>query len=185
MLRPRAPWPGAAEEKSAAVPTLTILRLGFSVLWIVVFVYTAWESRRFPAIAGWFPMVVSFFGIGLAVATLTIDVAKWRREGDTVGQDAAATASTAAFGGEGGAGVPRAFALAGRYGLWLLAYTGLIWLVGAVAGSALFVFLFLLLEARASWPYLVAGPIVTIAGLTLLAEAVNLFWPRSLLTLIG
>jgi hypothetical protein len=112
------------------VPVLTILRLSFSVIWIAVFTYTAWEARNFPALSGLFPTVISVAGILLALFTLVIDVHRWRRQGGAVGADAPATAATAQL--EPGASVGYAFARAGRYGSWLLGYLFLIWLVGLI-----------------------------------------------------
>jgi hypothetical protein len=77
-----------------------------------------------------------------------------------------------------------AFVRAGRYGLWLLLYLFLIWLIGLVPASAAFVALFLLVEARVRLRFLLVGSGVTVLGLLTLANAVNLFWPRSLITLI-
>jgi hypothetical protein len=164
------------------VPVLTILRFAFSLIWILVFSYAVWEARNFPALSGLFPTVISLAGIVLALFTLVIDVRRWRREGGAVGADAPATASTAQL--EPGASIGYAFARAGRYGLWLLSYLFLIWLIGLVPASAVFVALFLLVEARVRVRYLVVGSGVTVAGLLTLANAVNLFWPRSLITLI-
>ena len=164
------------------MPVLTILRLSFSLVWILVFAYTAWEARNFPALSGLFPTVISAAGIALALFTLGVDLARWRREGGAVGADAPATASTAQL--EPGAGVGYAFARAGRYGLWLVLYLFLIWLIGLVPASAVFVALFLLIEARVRLRFLLLGSGVTVAGLLTLANAVNLFWPRSLITLI-
>lgn len=162
---------------------LTALRLGFSALWIVAFGYAAWATLSFPSISGMYPRVAASAGLALATMTLLLDLRKWRKAGDVVGVDAD-NSSSAALAAEYGGGVGKAFFRAGRYGLWLFALMALFWLIGAVAAAGIFVFAFLLLESRARWPLLVAGPVIMMGLLMLLADAINLFWPESLITLI-
>lgn len=165
------------------MPALVGLRLGFSALWIAVFAYAITESFAFPSISGMYPRVAASIGLLLALASFVLDLVKWRRGGDVVGGDASNSATAALAAGDEH-GVRRAFLRALRYAGWLVALMLLFWLVGAVAGAGIFVFLFLLVESKSHWLVLVGGPIITMGLLMLLADAINLFWPESLLTLI-
>lgn len=166
------------------MPALTALRLGFSGLCIVVFLYTTVESRSFPSISGMYPLVVSIGGLLLATATLFVDLRTWRRKGEVIGSEAD-NSSTAALTADGDMTVGQAFRRAGRYGLWLVGLMLLIWVIGMVPAAGVFVLVFLLVEADAKWPLLVAGPIVTVGLLLLLADAINLYWPESLITIVS
>lgn len=165
------------------MPTLTVLRLGFASVWIVVFAYAAVASRGFPSISGMYPLVVALAGLALAVVTLLVDIRTWRRTGDVVGKDADNSA-TAALTASGEMTVGQSFRRAGRFGLWLLGLMALVYLIGFVPAAGVFVLAFLIVEADAKWPLIVAGPIVTVALLLLLANAINLYWPESLITIV-
>lgn len=166
------------------MPALTVLRLGFASVWIVVFAYVAVASRSFPSISGMYPLVVAIAGLVLAVVTLLLDLWTWRRKGDVVGSDADNSA-TAALTASGEMTVGQSFRRAGRFGLWLVGLMLLIYLIGFVPASGIFVLAFLLIESDAKWPLVVAGPIITVGLLLLLADAINLYWPESLITIIA
>jgi hypothetical protein len=165
------------------MPALTVLRLSFSALWMVVFAYAAYASLSFPSISGMYPRVAACGGLILASVTLLMDLVKWRRGHDVVASDSS-NSSTAALAAESDGSVGRAFLRAARYGLWLLALMLLFWLIGAVAAAGIFLFAFLKIESNARWPLLVAGPIVTMVLLLLLSHQINLIWPDSLYPLI-
>lgn len=169
-----------------SMPPLTLMRLAFSVVWIVVFTYTLIASQDFPGLSGVFPTGISAGGLLLALATLVLDVRRWRREGRAIVHDRVGTASTAALAGDGDErqGVIIALKRSGRYTLWLVLYLVLIWLVSVVAASGLFIAVFLLVEARGNWKLALAGPVLVVLFLLGLAEGMNLVWPPSLYTLL-
>ncbi|MPZ61696.1 MAG: hypothetical protein GEU93_10450 [Propionibacteriales bacterium] len=164
---------------------LTILRLGFPAMWLVVFSYTAWEARSFQSNSGVFPFWISVGGIVVAAVTLVADTRALRKRTLTMGGSSAKLARETGEDGGEAAGAALAFRRSARYGGWLVGHAVMIWLIGAVAASALFVALFLLVEARAGWKLVVAGPVLVAAGLMTLASAINLFWPPALLPIIG
>ncbi|TDE07460.1 hypothetical protein [Jiangella asiatica] len=165
------------------MPALVALRLGFSALWIVAFAYAITETFDFPSISGMYPRVAAALGLILAAVTFAVDLWKWRRGRDVLGSEVSISAS-AALAAEDEHGVRRAFLRAARYALWLVALMASFWLVGVVAGAGLFVLAFLLVESKAHWILLVAGPLATMGLLMLLANSMNLFWPESLITLV-
>ena len=167
------------------MPPITAMRLGFSLFWVAVFVYTLINSRQFPGLSGVFPQGISVGGIVLAVTAFVRDLRRWRRHGRTLVHDVAGDASTATLGADGdAAAVGHALRRAGWYTLWLFFYFLLIWLVSVIAASGMFIAIFLAVEARANWKAVVLSPLLVMAFLYLLALGMNLQWPDSLTTLI-
>lgn len=165
------------------MPVLTVLRIAFSSLLIVTFSWALIEARGFPSQAAIFPTAVGSAGLALSIMTLLIDVRRYRLEGSAVGSDAPSTASTAAY--EPGTPIGYVFGRAGKYLLWMLGYLLLMFLIGLVAAAAVFVTAFLYFEANVKVRYLWLAPVAVVGLLLTLANAVNLFWPRSLITIIG
>ncbi len=162
---------------------LTAMRFSFSTLLIIIFTWALIEASGFPSQARIFPFVVGSAGLTLALLTLAIDFRRFRVQGSAVGGDAPSTASTSAY--EPGSPIGYVFARAGKYLLWMLGYLLLMFTIGLVAAAAVFVTAFLFFEAKVKLRYLWIAPIAVVGLLLTLANAVNLFWPRSLMTLIG
>lgn len=165
------------------MPVLTVLRLGFSSLLMVVFAIGFLTARDWPTQAAIYPLAVTAAGFLLAFVTFFSDFRRWRREGDAIGDDASSTASTAVYDiSSGGPGY--AFARAARYGAWMLVYMAMMRLIGLVAAAGVFVTAFLLIEAKVRLRWVWIGPLATIALLLTLSNAVNLFWPQATFQLI-
>jgi hypothetical protein len=165
------------------VPVLSVLRFAFTTLLVVTFAWVILEARGFPTQAAIFPLTVGSAGLALAVMTVVIDFRRYRLEGSAVGGDAPSTASTAAY--EPGSPIGYVFGRAGKYLLWMIGYLALMFIIGLVAAAAVFVTAFLFFEAKVKLRYLWLAPVAVVGLLLTLANAVNLFWPRSLFTIIG
>ncbi|MEZ4416872.1 MAG: tripartite tricarboxylate transporter TctB family protein [Gemmatimonadota bacterium] len=131
-------------------------RLALTLVIGVLFALAAVHARSFPFRARVFPMSVGGAGALLALVTL---LREWTRDA----------------GPESPAG-PGDRVLLFRYLTWVLAYYGLIWLIGFVIASAVFVVGFLWREARARpWVAALAG---TLTGLALwvMGSVLRLQW---------
>ena len=166
----------------STMPILNYMRLGFSSLVMILCGWAFLESRGFPTQAAIFPMIIAGFGTLLAAATLVVDALRWRRSGSALGGGTSATASTAAY--EPGTPQGYVFARAGRYGLWILGYLLTMFVFGVVVAAAIFVTAFLMIESSVKWRYVWIAPIAILALLFTLENAVNLFWPESLFSIL-
>lgn len=83
--------------------------------------------------------------------------------------------------------LPASQTISGRFGgifpylVWLLAYFAVIYVIGMVAASGLFVFLFLFREGKVKWYYALIAGLIIIAFLIQLEGVMNLKWPRSII----
>lgn len=175
------PRRGATAEAS----TLGLgVRVGSTVVVIVVCSAALVESRDFPNISGLYSGVVAALALALALVTLVVDLRQWwlaRR---------AATGESATP--SGGLDVEREVALDGfvlrrafRFLAWLLAYGVAIWLVGFLASSGVFVTVFLLIEGRAGVVRSLIGGVATVAFLWVFSQGINVRWPPSVVDLLG
>jgi hypothetical protein len=139
-------------------------RVGFLVLIGLVLLYAAVAAAGFPDRARIFPQLVAVAGL----VSVAIELARmgWRRfvrlEDDVAGQPAALASVRAGA----------------SYVAWLLVYYVVIWVLGFLLASAIFVMLFLVLVARVpAGRALLAG--VAVAGaLLLLHRTLDVRWPE-------
>lgn len=66
------------------------------------------------------------------------------------------------------------------YLIWLLAYFAVIYVLGMVAASGLFVTLFLIFEGKVKWYYALVAGLIIIAFLISMEDVMSLRWPRSI-----
>lgn len=165
------------------MPVVTKMRFTFTVLIILVFLYAANIADDFARQARIFPLMVSLFGALFATISLISDIRRYRREGTAVGDDAPSTSSTAAY--EPGTPIGYVFARALRYLTWCAVLLLLMYVIGVKAGAMLFVTAFLLIESSLRRIFIPIAPVAVYVLLTVLQNAVNLRWPRSIFTLLS
>lgn len=73
------------------MPVVTKMRFGFTTLFILIFLFTAYEANGFARQARLFPLLVSIAGVLIATISLASDIRRYRREGTSVGDDAPST----------------------------------------------------------------------------------------------
>lgn len=164
------------------MPVVTKMRFGFTTLFILIFLFTAYEANGFARQARLFPLLVSIAGVLIATISLASDIRRYRREGTSVGDDAPSTSSTASY--EPGTPIGYVFARALRYLAWCAALLLMMYVIGVKAGAMLFVTSFLLIESSLRRIYIPIGPVAVYALLTVLQNAVNLRWPPSVFVLL-
>ena len=67
------------------------------------------------------------------------------------------------------------------YLVWLGAYYAVIYLIGMVAASGLFVFLFLFREGKVKWYYALPAGLLIIFFLIQMEDVMSLRWPNSII----
>ena len=153
------------------------LRTAVVVFLLGVFSFVVWQSGHFMLGARLFPEYVGIAGIGLCLLELARQA--WRR----TRADVTAELNTADLAVEAeertAAGYRRAVRLFG----WILIYYALIWLVGMMLATALFVPALLLVRFRASWMPSIAITAGLIALIWLLERLIMLRWPPGVLPL--
>lgn len=165
------------------MPVITRMRFTFTTLVIVILALAAIEAQGFSRQARLFPFLVASLGLFVAVLSLLSDIRRYRRDGTAVGKDAPATSSTAAY--EPGAPIGYVFARALRYLTWCGVLLLLMYVIGMKAAAMLFVFAFLWIESSLKRIYIPIAPVAIYLLLTVLQNAVNLRWPRSIFEIIS
>ena len=136
----------------------------FLLILLGVFAWMAWESLGFASQAQTYPRLMATAAVILTLVELISYIISSRSEED----------------------VPLSQTLSGRFGgilpylLWLLAYFAVIYVVGMVAASGLFVGLFLLREGEVKWYYAILAGLIVIGFLILMEDVMSLRWPRSI-----
>jgi hypothetical protein len=177
------------------------IRFGFSVLLLLLFTYTAYESWGFVPLARYLPFSASVVAIGMMIFSISVDIATFRRTGRVSADDVSSTSSMAVAveqedalhaAEEGtGAAVDEAFkgpktqadAIRGSFFvfLWILGYVVGIAVVGLLLATTLYLVLYLWREAKASWRLNIIGNLSILLLLNIMREALNLQWPPYLL----
>lgn len=126
--------------------------------WVVV------ESSSFPSKAGVYPWAVGVLGVVLVVVEIILTLTRKSKASEDVDEVSQL-------------GVVNVLGKVGPYLLWLAGYYLLIYLFGLVVASALFVFAFLSLVAKARWYLALGAAGVLVAFLLGVSELLNLYWP--------
>lgn len=136
--------------------------LVFSVALFLLFCWTAMETQNFRELARFFPYYISILGAILTLIDIIIKVVKMRREksSEVLHQN-----------------IPGVI----KYSLIICAYLLLIYLVGIVIGTAIFLFSFLYFEAKLGIVKTTISVAVVVAGIIVFGDVMNLYWPRSFL----
>lgn len=178
------------------MPLQTKMRLTVGVLMVLLFAWTGWQALEFARLASYMPLGMSGLGVVLGVIAVATDVLNWKRQGLVASVDVPETAALhgaeemelkirqgeVEVGGPDTPTDPRRIALrSGAMFAWILGYVFLIWLVGIVAASAVFLIAYLRFVARSSWRLPLLGTAVILSGMWILRTLLNLRWPDYLL----
>lgn len=156
------------------------LRLGLTVAVAVLFVAMAWEATEFQALARYFPQTVTVAGGVFAVMSVFVDAGKLffrRSSSNQNGPDAMAIDVETAVDDDS---FNRDFWRAAYYAAWFIGYGVLISLVGILSASAVFLALFLKIEAGARWRFVLVCTLSMLVLLYLSASILSLHWPTPL-----
>lgn len=173
------------------------IRFGFSVVLLLLFVYTAYESSGFIRLARYLPFTASVVAGTMMLFSIVTDVSTFRRTGRVAVGDVSDTSAVAiaveeelaAAGGEetaaaatGGPRTQREAMLRSLAVLgWIVGYFVGIATIGLMLATPLYLFLYLIREAKMSWRHAIIGNLAILLLLTVMREAVNLAWPPYLL----
>jgi hypothetical protein len=159
---------------------LSKVRLTLDAVVLILFAWALSQALGFPRLAAQFPMLVAVGGLAFGAVGLARDIKKFRSSGTALGGDVMDTASLSAMVGEDSeAGLADAFLALGRYAAWIVGYVATVWLLGMVAASALFVGVFLAIEARLGILRSAIAAAAVAAGLVFLSDLLSAPWPHT------
>jgi len=132
---------------------------------LLFFIYTAIEATTFRELASYFPLYLSI----LAIVMMTIEIirqiisikkGKEEEKGEVMHPNIGAAL---------------------KYMGIIILYAVLVYIIGMVIATAIYVFAFLLLIAKMKWwkAALITG--ILIAAIVTFANVMNLYWPKSLI----
>lgn len=161
----------------------TKLRFGFDLFVGLMFVGAAWAALDFQRLARYFPLAIALTGLVLAVANICLDAYRYRVRSTAMAMDALPSAAT--FDPEIGEdtetarrGLLRAFYYLG----WALLYALLIWTLGLVVATVVYLVAFFLIEGREGPVFTMVSVAAVLGMIFLVTDFLNLHWPKSLIT---
>ncbi len=143
-----------------------IEQIVFLVLLLLLFGWAFWSSLDFPGQAQTYPRTVAGAAALITLAELLAYIVNWRKGAlPEVAEENTLTAR---------------FMTILPYLAWLLAYYVVIYVIGMVAASGLFVFLFLYREGEVKWYYALLAGVFIVLFLIQMEDVMSLRWPDSL-----
>lgn len=140
-------------------------QLVFTILMLLFFIYTAVEATTFRQLASYFPFYLSLLGI----ACISIEIIRQLinlKKGKSEDKDDVVHPNIRA---------------AIKYMGLLVLYAVMVYVLGMVIASAIYVFAFLFWIARMKWWKAALTTGVLIAVVVGFADMMNLYWPKSLI----
>ena len=153
-----------------------ILGVLFSASIVAVFAYGVYEVRQIPLLARIFPFWISLVALCLSLFQLGIELRRYfsgARELEADFADLIPDRDLAPS---------EVYRRAAYYFMWIAGLYVAVWLIGFVTAMGVFVFCFLVLEARQKW--FTALPMSLLSSLFLVAISwlMTLYWPEGLIS---
>ena len=156
------------------------LRIAFDVFVLSLFAYAAYQALGFSRLARYMPLYVSVAGIGLTSLLLVLDSVRLLRAPRPPAGEAGALEHyhEAPLPREAETAQMKRVAL---YLGWMLAYIGLIRVIGLPTASAVFLAAFLRFDARMTLGGIALSVTAMVGALLLMRQVMNLRWPSNLM----
>lgn len=144
-----------------------VISIIFSLVIFLVFCWGAIEAQSFRELARFFPFYICLLGAFVMMIDIIVRLIKMKKDKSNE---------------------PLHNNMFGviKYTIIICSYLLLIYLVGIVIGTGVFLFTFLFYEAKLSVIKCGISVAVIVIGILIIGDVMNLYWPRSLLdNLIG
>lgn len=142
-----------------------VAQFGFTILMFILFVYSAIEATSFKKLAKYFPLYISIIAaiiLFIEIVKQGIQLKKNVKKGEVLHPNLRGAI---------------------KYGLILTVYIAMVYLIGLILASAIYVFLFLYFIAEMKLiQSLIAITVLTVLLITF-GNVMNLYWPKSLLNI--
>ena len=142
-------------------------QLVFLLFLLALFGWALWSSLEFPGQAQTYPRTVAGAAVIITMIELVSYIVSWSNE--TLTEVAPENTLTARF------------MTILPFLVWLAAYYVVIYVIGMVAASGLFVFLFLYREGKVKWYYALLARVFIILFLVQMEDVMSLRWPDSII----
>jgi len=147
-------------------------RIGFVSALLLLFTWAAWQARDFAELAQFFPLYISVGAVILLIIQLVMEIRASIAAPSAGGEDDGLEAQMLER-------IPAAL----KYLGWFFGYILLIYFIGLMAATALFLLGFLLMEARMRLLPALVGVVITVLAINLFGDVMKLYWPRALFDL--
>ncbi|MBS3976740.1 MAG: tripartite tricarboxylate transporter TctB family protein [Syntrophomonadaceae bacterium] len=141
----------------------------FTVAILLVFLWTAWEALGFAKQARFLPLYVSLVAIPLVIAQLFLEI-----------KNKATNDSSANSAEDFNALKERMPALLVYMG-WVLGYVLLIYLLGFLVATGIFLFAFLKRESGMTLVQTITGVVITLGFIVFFGRVLHMYWPEGIL----
>lgn len=142
----------------------------FLTIALIIFAIAAYMALDFPTQAQTFPRSVALVAVAIVLLEMIAFAFTMRGDSDTDEETKPDIDSIRAkFGG------------ISPYLLWIVLFYAGIYLIGMVAASGIFMFLFLLLLGKMKWYYALLSAMLTVAFLITMEDVMSLRWPKSII----
>ena len=160
------------------------IRVGLDVFVVVVFAVAFQSSLEWQLRAGIMPLTVSGLGVVLGIANLVVDLRRWRKVGFAfVSVDKGRTSDVPETKDEATAREALRVRKGIRYFGWILLFSVLTYVAGAMVGATAFLVGFLKLEGGYSWRYILLAVVGTVAAIWAAESLLSLQLPDNILDL--
>ena len=139
-----------------------IAQLGFTILLFFLFIYSAIEATSFKQLAKYFPLYISIIAAILLLIEIIRQIIKLKENKEK--------------GEQFHPNLKGAF----KYTLYLIVYVLLVYLIGFVLASIIYVFVFLYFIAKMRLISSIITVAVLVGLMIMFGDAMNLYWPKSL-----
>lgn len=135
----------------------------FSSLILMLFVWMTFEASQFANLARYFPQYIALLGGVLSLWSVILQIRNiWKQRGVQKKEVLQLMGSL-------------------KYIAWIVGYIGLIYIVGFMVATGVFLTTFLMIEAKFNIIRTLTATVVVLLLLTVFSDVMNLYWPTNLL----
>jgi hypothetical protein len=136
----------------------------FSVFVLILFCWMAWEARGFAELARFFPLYISIGGAVLALVDIILRIIKLNRNKNNESESVHDKPLSVL-----------------KYFIWIVGFLVLIYLLGFLVATTIFLFAFLYIEAGFKLIKTFLSVTVTMVAIISFSNVMTLYWPKGLL----
>lgn len=138
----------------------------FTIIMFLFFIYTLIEAASFKKLAKYFPFYISIIALVMLAIEIIRQIINFKKSSES-----------------GEVMHPNIKGVI-KYTFYLIIYVGLVYLIGIVLASLIYVFVFLYFIAQMKWWQASLTVVILLVFIVQLGKFMNLHWPKSLFSLL-